>query len=154
MSVQDNPVPPQKFRTNKLTYKLTENDMEQQQTATPIGAASNRQVGGDHYKKYRLQPYQFAEDNNLSFLQGLFIKYIIRNKEEDDFKKALHVVELLEESVATWGHIPRRTESLGNLVDFAAQFDTKIAGLIREFLEYNFPRVKQIIEEVQRGHTG
>ena len=57
----------------------------------------NRQVGGKHYKTFRIQPYEFISKNNLSFFQGNVVKYVCRylskNKIED-LQKIIHYCEL------------------------------------------------------------
>ena len=56
-----------------------------------------RQEGGDHYKKYKIQPNEFISSNNLSFFQGNVIKYVIRYKDKngtEDLKKIIHYCEL------------------------------------------------------------
>jgi len=56
-----------------------------------------RQVGGSHYKDFRIQPYEFISKNNLSFFQGNVVKYVCRylskNKIED-LQKIIHYCEL------------------------------------------------------------
>jgi hypothetical protein len=56
-----------------------------------------RQVGGNHYKEFRIQPYEFISKNNLSFFQGNVVKYVCRylskNKIED-LQKIIHYCEL------------------------------------------------------------
>ena len=57
----------------------------------------SRQVGGSHYKRFVIQPYEFISKNNLSFFQGCVVKYVCRylfkNKEED-LQKIIHYCEL------------------------------------------------------------
>ena len=36
------------------------------------------QVGGDHYKRYKIQPFKFISENRLSFFSGVIIKYVCR----------------------------------------------------------------------------
>jgi hypothetical protein len=58
---------------------------------------TSRQEGGDHYKKYSIQPYTFITKNNLSFFQGNVIKYVVRYKDKngiEDLKKIIHYCEL------------------------------------------------------------
>lgn len=64
----------------------------------------NRQVGGDHYKLFAIQPYQFCFKNKLNNLQSEVISYVARydkkwpgNKEKqlEDLEKAIHSIELL-----------------------------------------------------------
>jgi hypothetical protein len=56
-----------------------------------------RQIGGNHYKNFTIQPYEFISKNNLSFFQGCVVKYVCRylhkNKIED-LEKIMHYCEL------------------------------------------------------------
>jgi hypothetical protein len=61
-------------------------------------SASNNQVGGNHYKKYKIQPVEYTIANNLSFLAGNVIKYVTRYKDKggaEDIRKAMHYLELI-----------------------------------------------------------
>ena len=65
-----------------------------------MGVASETQVGGDHYKKMRIQTMEFSMANNLNACQHTAIKYICRYKDKgglDDLNKAIHTLELLKE---------------------------------------------------------
>jgi hypothetical protein len=57
----------------------------------------DKQIGGDHYKHFHIQPYEFISKNNLSFFQGNVIKYVCRylfkNKIED-LEKIKHYCDL------------------------------------------------------------
>jgi len=56
-----------------------------------------RQVGGKHYKNFRIQPYEFISKNNLSFFQGNVVKYVCRylNKNGiEDLEKIIHYCQL------------------------------------------------------------
>ena len=58
------------------------------------------QVGGDHYQKHAIQPWEYAEINKLSFLEGNVVKYITRYKDKggkEDLEKAKHCIDLLRE---------------------------------------------------------
>jgi len=60
-----------------------------------------KQVGGNHYKKYKIQPVEFIIKNNIGFVEGNIIKYILRFKEKggvSDLEKAKHYIELLIDS--------------------------------------------------------
>ena len=37
------------------------------------------QVGGDHYKKMKIQPSEFINKNEMQFAEGNAIKYICRH---------------------------------------------------------------------------
>ena len=36
-----------------------------------------KQIGGNHYKKYKSQPSQFVTENKLLYPEGCVIKYVI-----------------------------------------------------------------------------
>ncbi len=59
--------------------------------------ATDKQVGGSHYKDCAIQPIDYIVKNNLDFLEGNVVKYITRWKEKggiEDLKKAKHYLEL------------------------------------------------------------
>ena len=63
--------------------------------------SSKKQIGGNHYLKYKIQPIEFIIKNNIGFVEGNIIKYILRFKEKggvQDLLKAKHYIELLIES--------------------------------------------------------
>jgi len=57
----------------------------------------SKQIGGNHYKNFTIQPYEFISKNNLSFFQGNVVKYVCRylNKNGiEDLEKIKHYCEL------------------------------------------------------------
>jgi hypothetical protein len=63
-------------------------------------SASDKQVGGDHYKTLAIQPAEFIHRNGIGFLAGNVIKYVCRYKQKggvQDLQKATHYLELLIE---------------------------------------------------------
>jgi hypothetical protein len=63
-------------------------------------APSERQIGGDHYKQFAIQPSEYILKNNIGWLEGNAIKYLSRWKQKggrQDLEKAKHYVELLLE---------------------------------------------------------
>ena len=59
-----------------------------------------KQVGGKHYKNFRIQPAQFINENKLLFAEGNAIKYICRHSfkgKEEDIKKAILYLEMILE---------------------------------------------------------
>jgi len=57
-----------------------------------------KQVAGNHYKNFKIQPIEFILKNNISFCEGNVIKYICRYKTKgglQDLEKAKHYIELL-----------------------------------------------------------
>jgi len=60
------------------------------------------QVGGDHYRKMKIQPIEFILANDIGFLEGCVIKRICRYKDKngvEDLQKAKHEIELLIASI-------------------------------------------------------
>jgi hypothetical protein len=61
---------------------------------------TDKQVGGDHYAKMKIQPIEFINQNELSYMQGNVIKYICRYKDKngiEDLKKARHYIDMILE---------------------------------------------------------
>jgi hypothetical protein len=59
---------------------------------------SDIQVGGDHYKKFKIQPYEFITLNGIGFLEGCVIKRMCRHGSKnglEDLLKAKHEIDLL-----------------------------------------------------------
>lgn len=57
----------------------------------------DKQIGGSHYKKFKIQPYEFISHNDLSFFQGNVIKYVCRYMYKNgiqDLEKIIHYCEL------------------------------------------------------------
>lgn len=62
-------------------------------------SANERQVDGDHYKT-KIQPWDFIEANNLTFIEGNIVKYVTRHRSKNgvrDLRKAQHYLEKLIE---------------------------------------------------------
>lgn len=63
-------------------------------------SALDIQVGGDHYKKYKIQPMEYSMANGLDACQHTAIKYITRFRDKGgvaDLEKAKHCIDLLIE---------------------------------------------------------
>jgi hypothetical protein len=59
-----------------------------------------KQIGGAHYKKYKIQPSRFINDNKILFAEGNAIKYICRHQDKggkQDILKAIHYLEMILE---------------------------------------------------------
>ena len=71
---------------------------------------SDKQVGGDHYRKLAIQPSEYIYRNGLNWFEGNAIKYITRHRIKggrQDIEKAMHYLELLLE--AEYGSRPTET---------------------------------------------
>ena len=57
----------------------------------------DKQIGGSHYKNFKIQPFEFISKNELTFFQGCVVKYVCRylfkNKIED-LEKIIHYCQL------------------------------------------------------------
>ena len=52
----------------------------------------DKQHGGSHYQKYKIQPSKFVVENEILYPEGCAIKYIIRHRD-----KAIHFIEMIIE---------------------------------------------------------
>lgn len=62
--------------------------------------ASMKQIGGNHYKKFKIQPAEFCYVNDIPYLEATAIKYLCRWKDKggiQDLEKARHYIDLLIE---------------------------------------------------------
>ena len=74
---------------NPATYKVT-----------AVCNAPREQVGGSHYRRMKIDVFEFAEANNLSFMQATAIKYICRHRlknGKEDLLKAMHTINRMIE---------------------------------------------------------
>ena len=63
-------------------------------------SASDRQVGGDHYKDMEIQPVVFCQRNRLNYCESNIVKYVCRHKakgQKEDLEKVRHYLDLLIE---------------------------------------------------------
>ena len=59
-----------------------------------------KQIGGNHYRKYKLQPSRFVTENKLLYPEGCVIKYILRHQDKggkQDLEKAKHFIDMIIE---------------------------------------------------------
>jgi len=70
-------------------------------------SAYDKQIGGTHYKKMKIQPSEFVIENKLLFPEGNIIKYICRHLYKggrhlykggkEDLEKAKHFIDMIIE---------------------------------------------------------
>lgn len=63
-------------------------------------SALDIQEGGNHYKKYKIQPIEFVVANNIPVMEANAQKYILRHADKngmEDLRKARHYLELMAE---------------------------------------------------------
>lgn len=54
-----------------------------------------KQVGGTHYAKHKIQPWDIIDEYKLDFYEGNILKYLLRDKENriEDLQKLIHYAE-------------------------------------------------------------
>ena len=60
----------------------------------------DKQHGGSHYQKYKIQPSKFVVENEVLYPEGCAIKYIIRHHDicrAPAILKAIHFLEMIIE---------------------------------------------------------
>lgn len=72
--------------------------------AEPTQSALEVQVGGDHYKRLKIQPVEYCIANRMDFFQKDIIKYVSRRKGDkakriEDLRKAKHYIDLYIEAI-------------------------------------------------------
>lgn len=72
--------------------------------------AMDVQIGGDHYKKYKIQPMEFFHKNEIPVMSSAICKYVIRHKDKNgvqDLLKARHLIDvLIEMDYPEWNQAP------------------------------------------------
>ena len=92
-------------------------------------SAYDKQVGGSHYKKMKIQPSKFVIENELLFPEGNVIKYICRHRYKngkEDLEKAVHFIEMIIER--DYPTIPMTEEE-----------EYRNAGITKEDAERTYP---------------
>jgi|DEB0MinimDraft_6_1074348.scaffolds.fasta_scaffold00470_23 translation initiation factor 2B subunit (eIF-2B alpha/beta/delta family) len=59
---------------------------------------TNSKISPQHYSKYKIQPIDFIQANELDFAQGNIIKYVLRYKDKnglEDLQKAKQNIDFL-----------------------------------------------------------
>ena len=85
---------------HKTCVKLVLDSLNNEPAFTPVNSALDIQEGGDHYKKYKIQPIEFCFVNNIPVLEANAQKYILRHADKNgmgDLRKARHYLELMAE---------------------------------------------------------
>ncbi len=74
--------------------------------------SDSNQIGGVHYKNLPIQPTEYIQKNNLTFIEGNIIKYVTRHRHKngkEDLMKALHYLQQLIEYEYPETNIPMHT---------------------------------------------
>jgi hypothetical protein len=68
---------------------------EMQPHQEELSADRHKQIGGDHYAKHTIQPWDIIREYKLDFFEGSCLKYLLRRKDNrlEDLQKAAHYLE-------------------------------------------------------------
>jgi hypothetical protein len=84
------------------------------QTMSEQKLSNDEQIGGKHYKKCAVQPWDYVIANDLDYFQGSIIKYVTRWKDKggvEDLKKAKHFLDkYIETMEEKYKHLVERPE--------------------------------------------
>lgn len=99
--------------------------------------AMSRQIGGDHYSKWRIQPFEFTMANGWDACAHTVLKYVHRHTDKggaQDLDKAIHTSEIRFAQLKRLDHEP---DLLLNGFRFrpAAVYDPRIT--ILDYISYN-----------------
>lgn len=62
---------------------------------------NKKQVGGTHYSKRKIQPWDIIKEWSLGFFRGNIIKYVLRCQDKngkEDIEKAIHYLEYVRDN--------------------------------------------------------
>jgi Protein of unknwon function (DUF3310) len=80
------------------------------------------QVGGSHYKEFKIQPVEFCFLNKIPYLEATTIKYLCRWRRKngiEDLLKAKHFIDLLIELEENYGEHTEYSEPVQMGIDFS-----------------------------------
>jgi len=92
-------------------------------------SAYDKQIGGTHYRKMKIQPSKFVIENELLFPEGNVIKYICRHRYKngkEDLEKAVHFIEMI-------------IERDYKLIPMTEEEEYRNAGITKEEAERTYP---------------
>lgn len=86
---------------SKAFEKMLEENEKKQQHNDDVENPFSRQVGGSHYKQYKIQPYEFFFKNKIPHHKAAIIRRILRfdhptGKGMQDLDKISHEVALIK----------------------------------------------------------
>ena len=61
---------------------------------------TDTQVGGNHYQQYKIQPVEFIMQNNIPFVEGNIIKYVMRFRDKNGLEDLLKARQYLDMLIA------------------------------------------------------
>lgn len=85
------------------TYEKIKETIKEKESnnATESLDIKKTQIGGNHYTKLAIQPFEYCHKNHLEGAESAVIAYVTRHRDKnkaEDLKKAIHTLELLLEA--------------------------------------------------------
>lgn len=105
-------------------------------------SANDKQYGGDHYKGWEYEHWDFVTDLGLPYLIGCASKYVVRWRAKnglEDLKKASHYLEKAIERGDVEGVEPT-DGNVRNLTRFTAQIPDEEGAAVRQMVMGNHYR--------------
>jgi hypothetical protein len=91
---------PEDYSVSTEDYTLDEICNRVDAVIDKVDNALDEQVGGQHYKKYAIQPAEYCQRNKLNSLESSIIKYATRHQDKngrEDIEKIIHCAKLILE---------------------------------------------------------
>jgi hypothetical protein len=125
---------------------------------------SKKQIGGNHYKNFKIQPFEFFVKNNIPFHKADIIKRTLRynqptGKGLEDLRKIKHEVDLILEfsNPGELGFMTRTIQplTLSAIQEFLLQnkLDSDISSITYMILTYNdliLGKGRQDLDEIKK----
>jgi len=77
----------------------------------------NKQVGGNHYLKYKIQPLIWSLDNHINAAEFSVLRYLLRYKDKnglEDLDKASHYTQILMDQ----SFVSKNFDAIATVSDF------------------------------------
>ena len=62
-------------------------------------------IGGDHYVKLGIEPWQIIDTNKMDFYEGSVLKYLMRHKRKAGAQDLLKAIDVLQKMVRDYDEI-------------------------------------------------
>ena len=111
----------------------------------------DKQIGGQHYQKFKIQPSKFVVENELLYPEGCAIKYIIRHRmkgKRQDLEKAIHFIEMIiERDYPEKKDFLEEIDSFGVYVKIKNSLEPYLFVISLRYLRSGSPSINKVSEE-------
>lgn len=119
--------------------------------------ALDTQIGGNHYKHYKMQPVEYFEKMKLKFIAASIIKYIVRYRDKnglEDLNKAMHLCDIGIEIGLTPRVMQKSRRNMYN--EFVSQLGDNMElekTIIFEVSQYRYDRAIDLIDDLKQSYS-